>query len=68
MKPKDLKDKRPSEILLTVLPEKTLESGKPRDYFEQAMLSPESFRELAEDESRIYLSLVKKVLDKAFMN
>jgi hypothetical protein len=68
LKPRDLKNKKPSEILLNVLPEKTRESGKPRDYFEQAMLSPESFRELAEDESRIYLSLVKKVLDKAFMN
>ena len=68
LKPRDIKNKKPSEILLNVLPEKTRESGKPRDYFEQEMLSPENFRELAADESRIYLNLVKKVLDKALMN
>ena len=68
MKPRDLKNKKPSEILLNVLPEKTRESGKPREYFERAMFSPENFNQFSEDEKSLYVDLVKRILNKAFLN
>ena len=68
LKPKDLKNKRLPDILLNFLPEETRKSGKPREYFEKAMLSPENFNKLSEDEKSIYIKLVKTILDKAFLN
>jgi len=68
LKPKDLGNKRLSDIVLNFLPEETRKSGKPREYFERAMLSPENFSGLSEKEKSIYLDLVKRLLDKAFIN
>ncbi len=68
LKPKDLKNKKLPDILLNFLPEETRKSGKPREYFEKAMFSPENFNNLSEDEKSIYIKLVKTILDKAFLN
>ncbi len=53
---------------MNVLPEAIRKSGKPRNYFERAILSPENFSGLSEKEKAVYLDLVKRVLDKAFIN
>jgi len=68
LKHKDLSNKKLSDIVLNFLPEETRKSGKPREYFERAMLSPENFNELSEDEKSIYVDLVRKILNKAFIN
>jgi len=68
LKHKDLSNKKLSDIVLNFLPEETRKSGKPREYFEKAMLSPENFNELSEDEKSIYVDLVRKILNKAFKN
>ena len=68
LKPKDLKNKRLPDILLNFLPEETRKSGKPREYFEKALLSPENFNGLSDDEKSIYIDLVRKILNKAFKN
>ena len=68
LKPKDLSNKRLLDVLLNFLPEETRKSGKPREYFERAMFSPENFRKLSEDEKSIYINVVKKILDRAFIN
>jgi hypothetical protein len=68
LKPKDLSNKKLPDIVLNLLPEETRKSGKPREYFEKEMLSPENFNELSEDEKSIYVDLVKTILDKAFKN
>jgi hypothetical protein len=68
LKPKDLSNKKLPDIVLNFLPEETRKSGKPREYFEKALLSPENFNELSEDEKSTYISLVKTILDKAFKN
>ena len=68
LKPKDLRNKKPLGILLIFLSNETRRSGKPREYFEKEMLSPENFNELSEDEKSIYVDLVKTILDKAFKN
>ncbi len=57
-----------SDVVLNVLPEAIRKSGKPRNYFERAILSPENFSGLSEKEKAVYLDLVKRVLDKAFIN
>jgi hypothetical protein len=36
-------------------------SGKPREYFERTMLSPENFNGLSEDERSTYVDLVRKI-------
>ena len=68
LKHKDLSNKKPLNILLNFLTDETRKSGKPREYFERAMLSPENFNELSGDEKFIYVDLVKTILDKAFKN
>ena len=68
MKPRDLSNKKPLGILLNFLTDETRKSGKPREYFERAMLSPENFNELSEDEKSFYVDLVRKILNKAFLN
>jgi hypothetical protein len=68
LKPKDLRNKKPLGILLSFLSNETRRSGKPREYFERAMLSPENFNGLSEDEKSIYIDLVRKILNKAFKN
>ena len=68
LKPRDLSNKKPLNILLNFLTDETRKSGKPREYFERAMLSPENFNELSEDEKSFYVDLVRKILNKAFIN
>jgi hypothetical protein len=62
LKHKDLSNKKLLNIVLNFLPEETRKSGKAREYFEKAMLSPENFNELSEDEKSIYVDLVKTIL------
>lgn len=66
--PKHLGNKILSDVVLNVLPEETRKSGKPREYCERTMLSPENFSGLSEKEKAVYLDLVKRILDKAFIN
>jgi len=68
LKPRDLSNKRPLDILLHFLTDETGKIGKPREYFERAMLSPENFNGLSEDEKSTYTDLVRKILNKAFIN
>lgn len=68
MKRKDLNNKKPLNVLLRFLSDETRESGKPREYFEKAMLSPENFNRLSEDEKFIYVDLVRRILNKAFLH
>ena len=68
LKPKDLSNKKLPDIVLNFLPEETRKSGKPREYFERTMLSPENFNGLSEDERSTYVDLVRKILNKAFLN
>lgn len=68
LKAKDLSNKKPLNILLSFLTDETRKSGKPREYFEKAMLSPENLNGLSEDEKSIYIDLVRKILNKAFIN
>ena len=68
LKPKNLSNKKLPDIVLNFLPDETRKSGKPREYFEKAMFSPENFNELSEDEKSFYIDLVKTILDKAFIN
>ena len=68
LKPKNLSNKKLPDIVLNFLPDETRKSGKPREYFEKAMFSPENFNELSEDEKFFYIDLVKTILDKAFIN
>jgi hypothetical protein len=68
LKPKDLSNKELLDIVLNFLPEETRKSGRPREYFEKEMLSPENFSKLSGDEKSTYTNLVKTILDKAFLN
>ena len=68
LKPGDLCNKEPMDTLLDFLTDETQISGKPREYFERAMLSPENFNGLPEDEKSTYIDLVRKILNKAFVN
>lgn len=68
MKREDLNNKKPLNVLLRFLSDETRKSGKPREYFEKAMLSPENFNRLSEDEKFIYVDLVRKILNKAFLH
>jgi hypothetical protein len=68
LKAKDLSNKKPLNILLSFLTDETRKSGKPREYFEKAMSSPENLNGLSEDEKSIYIDLVRKILNKAFIN
>jgi hypothetical protein len=65
---KHLGNKTLSDVVLNVLPEETRKSGKPRKYFERTMLSPENFSGLSEKEKSFYLDLVRRILDRAFIN
>ncbi len=65
---RDLGDKKPLGILLDFLIDETRKSGKPREYFERAMLSPENFNGFSDDEKSIYIDLVRKILNRAFIN
>jgi hypothetical protein len=68
LKPGDLSHKKPLVNLLDFLTDETRKSGKPREYFERAMLSLENFNGLCEGEKSIYIDLVRKILNKAFIN
>ena len=68
LRPKDLSNKEPLNVLLSFLSDETRKSGKPREYFERALLSPENFNGLSEDERSTYVDLVRNILNKAFLN
>jgi hypothetical protein len=68
LKPGELSDKKPLCILLDFLTDETRKSGKSREHFERAMLSPENFNGFSDDEKSIYVDLVRKILNRAFIN
>ena len=68
LKPGELSDKKPLCILLDFLIDKIRISGRPREYFERAMLSPEHCNGLSNDEKSVYVDLVRKILNRAFIN
>jgi hypothetical protein len=68
LRPGDLSKKKHLDILLDFLTDETRKSGRSREYFERAMLSPENFSGLSEDERSAYIDLVRKILNKAFIN
>lgn len=65
---RNLGDKKPLGILLDFLIDETQKSGKSREYFERAMLSPENFSGFSDDEKSLYIDLVRKILNRAFIN
>jgi hypothetical protein len=65
---RELRDKKSLDALLNFLTDETRKSGRPREYLERAMLSPENFSGLSDDEKSTYIDLVGKILNKAFIN
>jgi hypothetical protein len=68
LRPKDLSNKEPLNVLLSFLSDEIRKSDKSREYFERAMLSPENFNGLSEHERSTYVDLVRNILNKAFLN